>query len=100
MKTLAFNLCLLCSLLMLNGCTALGLVADSHLDKKHDNSLDPATSLAKQPTPGLFTELGMMLDGAVLGGVKKALQTKPAQPKQRCRKNGNLTECWQDEEID
>lgn len=85
---------------MLNGCTALGLLADSQLDKKHDSTTNPASSLATQPNPGVFTELGLMLDGAVFDGVKKVLQGKPEQPREVCRKRGNLTECWLEENID
>lgn len=81
--------------LSLNGCTVLGMVADSQVssDRRY-NHIDPKTGQVKSiEPPALLTELGMAVDGAVIDTVKKLATQDNDKPKELCKHNGYFMEC-------
>ncbi len=85
--------CLLVALISLNGCTVLGMVADSQLSSQQRQTvIDKQSGLPRTvEPPSVFTELGVAADALVIDGVKKLAADE--KPKEVCKHNGHFTEC-------
>lgn len=82
-------------LLLLSGCTALGMVADSQLNAdRHNKNVNHQTGqISTTEFVSPFTELGLALDGAVIDTVKSLSGEEKTQPKEVCKHNGYFMEC-------
>ena len=81
---------------VLNGCTVLGIVADNAIfdDDQRSQPVTAPTHIYAQD--GLFSEIGLEADIAVVKKVIAVVKGKPEQPKTRCIMKNGIRFCYEE----
>jgi len=82
------------TLLILNGCTVLGIIVDNKVDnRKSGPMVPPGTQVPAKVEPSFATE-GLEADIAIAKMIKNAIL--PAKPKVRCTMESGLRICYEE----
>lgn len=84
------------ALLILNGCTALGIIVDNKVDGKNDNPIVPPGSHVPAKVEPSFASEGLEADIAIVKLIKNAILPAKPKPKVRCGIENGLRICYEE----
>ena len=84
------------ALLILNGCTVLGIIVDNKVDNRNiDPIVAPGTHVPSKTEPSFATE-GLEADIAIAKFIKNAILPAKPKPKVRCTMENGLRICYEE----
>lgn len=84
------------ALLILNGCTVLGIIVDNKVDDKNNSPIvPPGAHVPSKVEPSFATE-GLEADIAIAKFIKNAILPAKPKPKVRCTMENGLRICYEE----
>lgn len=84
------------TLLILNGCTVLGIIVDNKVDNKNNSPIVPPGSHVPAKAEPSFATEGLEADIAIAKLIKNAILPAKPKPKVRCTMENGLRICYEE----